>query len=60
MELTLQSLKEHRQEFLDAGYSLPEFDYDKVMENTRKNKILLQCIYLKQERGNTPLFLLLS
>ena len=37
MELTLQSLKQHRQEFLDAGYSLPEFDYDKVMENTRKN-----------------------
>ena len=35
MELTLQSLKEHRQEFLDAGYSLPEFDYEKVMENTK-------------------------
>ncbi len=35
MELTLQSLKEHRQSFLDAGYSLPEFDYDKVMENTK-------------------------
>lgn len=36
MELTLQSLKEHRQEFIDAGYSLPQFDYDKVMENTQK------------------------
>ena len=35
MELTLQSLKEHRQEFIDAGYSLPEFDYDKIMENTK-------------------------
>ena len=35
MELTLKSLKEHRQSFLDAGYSLPEFDYDKVMENTK-------------------------
>ena len=26
MELTLNSLKEHRQEFLNAGYKLPEFD----------------------------------
>ena len=35
MELTLKSLKEHRQSFLDAGYSLPEFDYDTVLENTK-------------------------
>ena len=36
MELTLKSLKEHRQEFVKAGYSLPEFDYDAVLENTKK------------------------
>ena len=35
MELTLKSLKEHRQDFLDAGYSLPEFDYDTILENTK-------------------------
>ena len=35
MELTLSSLKEHRQEFLNAGYKLPEFDYDKALENTK-------------------------
>ena len=37
MELTLQSLREHRQAFLDAGYQLPEFDYDKVQKNTKEN-----------------------
>lgn len=37
MELTLSSLKQQRQAFLDAGYHLPEFDYDKVLENTKAN-----------------------
>ena len=37
MELTLNSLREHRQEFIDAGYNLPEFDIEKVMENTKEN-----------------------
>lgn len=37
MELTLKSLKEHRQEFLKAGYQLPEFDFEKVMKKTKEN-----------------------
>ena len=35
MELTLSSLKEHRDEFLAAGYKLPEFDFEKVMAKTK-------------------------
>ena len=36
MELTLQSLQEHRKEFIDAGYKLPEFDFEKVSKNTKE------------------------
>jgi len=35
MELTLKSLREHREEFLAAGYRLPEFDFEKVMAKTK-------------------------
>ena len=37
MELTLSSLNEQRRAFLDAGYLLPEFDYEKVLKNTKEN-----------------------
>ena len=30
MELTRKSIQEQREAFLQAGYRLPEFDYDKV------------------------------
>ena len=35
MELTLKGLKENRDEFLAAGYRLPEFDFEKVMAKTK-------------------------
>ena len=37
MELTRNSLMQHGQEFEAAGYQLPQFDYEKVLENTKEN-----------------------
>ena len=34
MELTRKSIQEQREAFLQAGYRLPEFDYDKVKADT--------------------------
>lgn len=34
MELTRQGIEKDRQGFLNAGYALPEFDYQKVLEKT--------------------------
>lgn len=34
MELTRKSIQEQREAFLQAGYRLPEFDYDKVKAAT--------------------------
>lgn len=36
MKLTLESIKKDKEAFLKAGYKLPEFDYEKVLENTGK------------------------
>ena len=36
MELTLKGLKENRDEFLAAGYKLPEFDIEKVTAKTKE------------------------
>lgn len=34
MELTRRGIEQDRQGFLDAGYALPEFDYEKVLKKT--------------------------
>lgn len=41
MELTRQGIEKDRQGFLDAGYALPEFDYEKVLKKTTEEPIWL-------------------
>lgn len=36
MELTLKSLHQDKDAYLAAGYQLPTFDYEKILENTKK------------------------
>lgn len=37
MKLTLESIKNDRDAFIKAGYSLPAFDHDAITANTKKN-----------------------
>lgn len=41
MELTREGLGRNRQGFLDAGYALPEFDYETVKEKTEEQPVWL-------------------
>ncbi len=41
MELTREGILRDRQQYLDEGYRLPEFDYERVSEKTKKNPIWL-------------------